>query len=100
LPTPEVEQLMWDLHLKYEADDAPGQRLVEPHMVAYTAADNLALSAWFLGGVSECQDGQGWRDYLLEHMSNITVLPQTFLGPRFGYNPSGGKKFHSVQCRL
>jgi hypothetical protein len=84
----------------YTGDDAPGPRLVEPHMVAYTTADNLALSAWFLGGVSESQEGQGWRDYLLESMSNVVMVPQKFAGPRHGYNRTGGKKFHNVQCAL
>lgn len=84
----------------YTGDDAPGPRLVEPHMVAYTTANNLALSGWFLGGTSESQEGQGWREYLLESMTNITVLKQTFAGPRPGYNPTGGTRFHSIQCRL
>jgi hypothetical protein len=86
--------------LYYTGDDAPGQRLVEPHMVAYTESNNLALSAWFLGGASESQEGQGWRDYLLESMSNVVVADRKFAGPRPGYNPTGGKKFHSVRCGL
>jgi hypothetical protein len=69
-------------------------------MIGYTPADNLALSAWFLGGSSESQEGQGWREYLLSEMTNVVTLPQQFSGPRPGYNPSGGKKFHNIQCRL
>jgi hypothetical protein len=81
-------------------DEAHGPRLVEPHMVAYTTADNLVLSAWFLGGESESKEGQGWREYLLSEMQNVTVLTQTFAGPRYGYKPTGGQRFHNVQCRL
>ena len=84
----------------YYADDVPGRRLVEPHTVALTPADNLVLTAWFLGGVSESQDGQGWREYLLNSMSDILVLPDAFLRPRPGSNPSGGMKLKRVQCRL
>jgi hypothetical protein len=84
----------------YTGDDAPGPRLVEPHMVACTILDNTVLSAWFLGGVSESQEGQGWREYLLDSMTNLIILPQKFLGPRPGYNPSGGTKLRNVQCRL
>src|SRR5229473_3240792 len=84
----------------YAGDDVPGTRLVEPHMVAYTTADNLVLSAWFLGGASESQEGQWWREYLLSEISNLNVLPQQFLGPRPGYRRDGGKTFHSVQCAL
>ena len=84
----------------YGGDDAPGTRLVEPHMVAYNSKDNLALSAWFLGGASESQTGQGWREYLLESITNVVILPQTFSGPRPRYRPDGGKLFHNVQCAL
>jgi hypothetical protein len=69
-------------------------------MVAYTTANNPALSAWFLGGTSESQEGQGWREYLLELITNIAILPQTFVGPRPGCNPNGGRRFHNIQCRL
>lgn len=84
----------------YSGDDAPGIRLVEPHMLAYTTKDNLALSAWFLGGASESAEGQDWRDYLIDNMSDLEVLPQKFDGPRLGYNPTGGKKFHNIRCAL
>ena len=84
----------------YSGEDAPGLRLVEPHMIAYTTADNLVLSAWFLGGQSESQDGQGWREYRLDAMTNLVVVPQKFAGPRPGYNPNGGKKLRNVQCGL
>jgi hypothetical protein len=84
----------------YSGDEAPGIRTVEPHMVAYNSLDHLALSAWFLGGASESQEGQGWREYLLSEITNITVLPQQFLGTRYDYKRDGGKTFHSVQCAL
>ena len=84
----------------YTGDDIPGTRTVEPHMIAYNSADKLALSAWFLGGASESQEGQWWREYLLSEISTVTVLPQQFPGPRPGYKPDGGKTFHNVQCAL
>lgn len=68
-------------------------------MVAYNRRENLALSAWFLGGASE-SGTIGWKEYLFESISDIRVMPQTFAGPRPGYNPTGGKTFHSVQCAL
>jgi hypothetical protein len=84
----------------YTGDEAPGPRLVEPHMVAYTTANNLVLSAWYLGGTSESQEGQRWREYFLGAMSNVNILPQNFAGPRRGYNPTGGRKLHNIQCSL
>jgi hypothetical protein len=84
----------------YAGDTEPGYRTVEPHMVAYNKADNLVLSAWFLVGASESQEGQWWREYLLSDISYITVLPDKFPGPRPGYKPNGGKLFHNIQCAL
>ncbi len=72
----------------------------QPHMVAYNKAGHLALSAWFLGGSTESQEGQWWRENLLSDISNVTVLPQKFAGPRPGYKSDGGKLFHNVQCAL
>jgi len=82
----------------YSGDEAAGLRMVEPHMVAYNGTEHLALSAWFLGGASESQEGQGWREYLLSDIADLNVLPQRFLGPRPGYRRDGGKTFHNVQC--
>ncbi len=85
---------------QYNLGNSPGPRLVEPYMVGYNQAGHLALSAWFLGGNSESQEGQGWREYLLDGMSNITMLNQRFTPPRPNYNPTGGKMFRSVQCAV
>jgi hypothetical protein len=84
----------------YSGEYASGNRVVEPHMVAYNLANHFALSAWFLSGVSASQSGPGWREYLLAYISNVIVLPTTFPGPRPGYRPDGGKTFHNVQCAL
>jgi hypothetical protein len=88
------------IQFDYTGDDALGFRTVEPHMVAYSKAEKLVLCCWYLGGASESQEGPGWREYLIGLMSNITVLPQQFAGPRPGYKPDGGKTLHNVQCGL
>jgi len=84
----------------YAATDDPGFRTVEPHMIAYNRKDNLALSAWYLSGASESQEGPGWREYLLSDISQVSELGQQFAGSRPGYQPTGGKTFHNVQCAL
>src|SRR5688572_22649995 len=76
------------------------QRTVEPHMVAYNKGGELALSAWFLHGGSDSNEGPGWRSYLMEKISNLTVSDQTFSGSRPGYQSDGGKSFFNVQCAL
>lgn len=84
----------------YNLDDEPGFRTVEPHMVARTNKAVLALSAWYLTGATKSGRGPGWRIYLLSGISQVTVLEQTFDGPRDGYKADGGKSFHDVQCGL
>src|ERR1035437_5744694 len=79
-----------------------GPCLVEPYMVAYNQAGHLALSAWFLGGISESQEGQGWREYLLSGISNVTILHQQFATPRRVTIRSVGGRFtvFNVLCNL
>src|SRR5947209_19565993 len=88
------------VQFNYSSASSTGVRVVEPHMVAYNPKGNLALSAWFLAGASGSQEGEGWREYLLAQMSDVTMLPTQFSGARPGYRPDGGKTFHSVQCGL
>jgi hypothetical protein len=76
------------------------QRLVEPHMVGYNKSNELALSAWFLSGESASKDGPGWRTYLVNDISGLSVLEQTFDEPRPGYQRDGGKTFRSVRCAI
>jgi hypothetical protein len=73
------------LRINYSGDNAPGYRIVEPHTLGYNTADHLSLNGWFLAGMSESQEGEGWRDYLLSEIASITPLPQKFSGPRPGY---------------
>jgi hypothetical protein len=84
----------------YGGDGIPGYRIVEPHMVAYNRKENLVLSGWYLSGASESSRGPGWREYLVSSISDITILDETFQDARPGYQPSGGKTFHDVQCAL
>lgn len=88
------------IEFHYSLGREPGLRTVEPHMVAYNQAGNLALSAWFLRGSSESREGPGWREYLFSGISNVTVLSEKFLGGRPGYNPTGGNTFNNIQCAL
>jgi predicted DNA-binding transcriptional regulator YafY len=88
------------VQIYYVGGAAIGYRAVEPHMVAYNGAGHLSLSAWCLSGASESQENQGWREYLLSEITNVTVLPEKFYRPRPGYDPTGGKRFHNVQCTV
>ena len=84
----------------YKETDNPGYRTVEPHMVADNPNNHRALSAWYLRGASESGEEPYWREYLLSEIIQVTVLEQEFSGPRPGYDPTGGERFHNVQCAL
>ena len=83
----------------YTGDAGPGYRMVEPHMVAYNEAEHLSLSGWLTTGAT-ASGSPGWKEYLLASISKVTVLGETFSGPRPGYNPTGRKKVHNVQCAI
>ncbi|WP_367275167.1 WYL domain-containing protein [uncultured Erythrobacter sp.] len=70
-------------------------RTVEPHLVGYDNDGDLTLSAWQLSGGS----GQGFRDFHVSKLSGLTISPQTFAGPRPGYNPND-KTLSRIVCRL
>lgn len=88
------------VQFQYAGGKAPGMRIVQPHMVAFNRKNHLSLSGWFLAGASASQEGEGWREYLLSEMSEVTILPTQFSGARPGYKSGGGKMFHDVQCGL
>jgi WYL domain len=75
-------------------------REVEPHIIGYNRRDKLTLGAWFLAGASTCQQGEGWREYLISEIRSLTVLDRCFAKARKGYKPDGGANFHGVQCAL
>ena len=75
-------------------------RKVEPHMVAHTQDDNIALSGWYIAGYSESHGGHGWRTYLLSEISHLTILEERLSEPRPGYASGGGERFNTIICRL
>jgi hypothetical protein len=88
------------LQFYYSGDSVPGTRIVEPHQLGYTTAGNLALSAYYLSGASESNVGPSWKLYVVSEMSQLTILPTQFSGPRSGYKPGSNKILGSVQCEL
>jgi hypothetical protein len=81
-------------------DKAPSYRVAEPHMVAYNSKEKLILSAWVLAGESVSDKGRNWREYFISEIDQLRLLDGFFDGPRPGYKPDGGKKFHNVRCGL
>jgi hypothetical protein len=88
------------ISFSYNHGSDPGIRTVEPHMVADNRKNTLCLSAWYLSGNSASKEKPGFREYKLEYITNIKQTGSTFDSPRQGYDPTGGKVFHNVQCGL
>jgi hypothetical protein len=77
-------------------------RIVEPFLVGelYSKYHNhlvegtYALRAWFIDGYSseklDLKEGDRWRIYELDKMSDLIILNQKFLKMRSLYNPNDG----------
>jgi hypothetical protein len=84
----------------YDGNEAVGYRTVKPCTVGYNKADHLSLSAWYVSGVSESEEGPGWREYLLKSISQVTILQEKFDAAPPGYVRGGGKLLHNAVCDL
>lgn len=78
-----------------EFDYKGKRRQVEPHTLGVHGNGSVTLCAWQLSGGS----GESWRDFLLTQMSALTVLDETFSGPRPGYK-RGDQTLQRVICQL
>jgi len=82
-----------------ELDYEGGTTVVEPHMDAHDIYGHILLNAWFLRGDKKYGE-DGWQNYMLAGMSKLKILPETFAGARFGYNPLDSSKYANIQCCL
>lgn len=74
-------------------------RIVEPHIYGMNTAGHEALSAWMRAGLSRSDPAGGWRMFRADDLREVQLLPETFEGPREGYNPDD-RSFVRVFRRL
>jgi hypothetical protein len=74
-------------------------RVVEPHLYGRNTAGHEALSAWLRPGHSRTDPDGGWRMYLVDELRELQELPETFDGPRDGFNPRD-PHFVEVYCAV
>ena len=74
-------------------------RVVEPHILGRDSAGHDVLSAYLVRGYSESRKQPYWRFYLLSDLKPLTMVDETFPGPRKGYNPKDPRML-KVYCRL
>jgi hypothetical protein len=79
------------VELRREGDQA--WRLVHPHVVFLTAAGDVALSAYQVGGWSGSGELPGWRTFELARIAEVRLLVARFaLAP--GYDPLSPRYRH------
>jgi hypothetical protein len=62
-------------------------RVVEPHILGRDSAGHDVLSDYLVRGYSESRKQPYWRFFLLSDLKLLTMLDETFSGPRKGYYP-------------
>lgn len=75
------------------------RRAVEPHTYGTDTKGHMALRAYQVAGGSESGEYVGWKLFHVNQMYGITVLPQTFLGPRDRYK-RGDSAFADIRAQL
>ena len=59
-------------------------RIIEPHLIGVTMADNVALSAYQV----EAPSGVGFRIFVVNDIAAIERTGENFEEPRPGFNPN------------
>lgn len=75
-----------------------GKRIVEPHCFGITTGGNLSLRGYQIGGAS-ASGKIGWKMFDISQATNISILDETFNGPRPGYK-KGDKGMSHIYCEL
>ena len=74
-------------------------RVVEPHVYGLTSEGNEILNGWLRPGHSRSTPEGGWRNWRVDEISSLTLLPDGFDGPRPDYNPRDSR-LRDVLCSL
>jgi len=74
------------------------QRIVEPYAHGVTKQGNEALRGYQIGGSSESKI-PGWKLFLVERMSGLTITDQSFKGSAPGY-AHGDTALNPIHCRV
>lgn len=74
-------------------------RTVEPHAYGLDRKGHPALLAYQVSGGSRSGHPVGWKLFHRDGMQSLSVLPETFSGPRAGYN-CPNPLFISIRAKL
>jgi hypothetical protein len=65
----------------------PGERLIEPYAIGFTAAGQIVVRAWQREGVSASGGEEGLKLMRLDRFQAIEPTALHFFGPRPDYKP-------------
>ena len=74
-------------------------RVVEPHTYGVDTKGHRALRAYQVRGWSKSSELPVWRFFHADRISGLTILQETFAGPRDGYKRLDAA-FDTIQCQL
>ena len=74
-------------------------RVVEPHTYGVDIKGHRALRAYQVRGYTKLGQLPAWRFFHVDRISGLTILQETFAGPRDGYKRLDAA-FDTIQCQL
>lgn len=74
-------------------------RVVEPHTYGVDTKGHWALRAYQVRGYTKLGQLPDWRFFHVDRISGLTILQETFAGPRDGYK-RGDKAFDTIHCEI
>lgn len=74
-------------------------RVVEPHTYGVDTKGHWALRAYQVWGYTKLGQLPAWRFFHVDRISGLTILQETFAGPRDGYKRLDAA-FDTIQCQL
>ncbi|MFH1429771.1 MAG: WYL domain-containing protein [Candidatus Margulisiibacteriota bacterium] len=75
-------------------------RVVEPHQLGFNPDGHIALGAYLVRGFSASKAADRWRKYVINEISSVSFLNETFDAPRPGYKKAPNEFFDIVICQL
>jgi hypothetical protein len=94
----DICQAINDLHLiSFDYDNHP--RVVEPHTYGMDTRGHEAVRAYQVRGWSKSSQLPEWRVFHRDKMYGVSMLQETFAGPRDGYR-RGDPFFDTIYCEL
>lgn len=79
---------------------APGERLVEPHVLGRSQEGKILLRAFQVSGASASGEPHNWKLFRIDRMGESSDSGEGFDGPRPLYNPDDSAMKGGIIARL